>query len=768
MHPNDDSVGTPAEAVASSTCGCGLPDALDAAGDGAPDVTTDPVGPPPSRCEPCVGQLVSQADRTAAIQSVMVSETEPLVTLTHLLRWCRDDHQQLQPLAESPRIQAEVSEALQPLRAAMDAEGGAPDLGVRVRVELARSMAATDLPVVAIAHQAAQLLDHYYAHSFDASFRRRSPYQPGLGDPIPLDTPDLPRLTTLTPTAPPWRLARRLDETRHVRLAGEWAAEFRVIFDYSLLGVLPKVLSRDTVLATVHPNRSLSEFDFPTSPDSRAFPIRPADEARQLGEIDRLLASAVRARASIVVLPELAVTPSMSDALQTWVTRPDGPALLVGGSCHYNDPDGRRRNRSMCWVRGRPDPVVHDKFSAADRPVREDIEPEAHPEIRVYVTADRCHLVIVICRDLLNPAAVHALSEVGANLVLVPAMSETLTAFGGAAAQLVGSCQAVVAVANNPAEWSQGHARAARPARALFGHPGFGQQIRLVNAPDPSPGIATMRLDTGQIGWHPAIPPPLDPATHGGRARQSAPAPAWLLPAVDENPAGASHVHPREPVQLQQSAVLVLLADGPDGPKVLLSERAGDLRDYPGQLVFPGGSLDEDDAGPREAALREAHEEVGLVQDTIQVLAELPAIALPETGFLVTPVLAWSESPSFGDTGNLAEVASAQFVPLSSLARVAPPTSKHPTADDDPWAEGIARARLGRLTRTVIDVICSWLPCGVTGGPPAATTERAATPAWVPASPPVPRLQFDGRRLPGPVGPPSPVRRRKHENLGNA
>lgn len=87
-------------------------------------------------------------------------------------------------------------------------------------------------------------------------------------------------------------------------------------------------------------------------------------------------------------------------------------------------------------MRGRSEPLVHDKHSPGDEPIREDIRPNGWPELRIYVTRDGWHLVIAICRDLLNPQAVHALSEAGANLVLVPAMSETLITFGGPTSQL--------------------------------------------------------------------------------------------------------------------------------------------------------------------------------------------------------------------------------------------------------------------------------------------------------------------------------------------
>ena len=84
----------------------------------------------------------------------------------------------------------------------------------------------------------------------------------------------------------------------------------------------------------------------------------------------------------------------------------------------------------------------------------EGIEPEGWPEVRIYVTADGWHLAIVICRDLLNPQAANALSEAGVNLLLVPAMSETLMTFGGPAAHMVGARQALVVIANNPGAWA--------------------------------------------------------------------------------------------------------------------------------------------------------------------------------------------------------------------------------------------------------------------------------------------------------------------------
>jgi 8-oxo-dGTP pyrophosphatase MutT (NUDIX family) len=108
-------------------------------------------------------------------------------------------------------------------------------------------------------------------------------------------------------------------------------------------------------------------------------------------------------------------------------------------------------------------------------------------------------------------------------------------------------------------------------------------------------------------------------------------------------------------------------ADGPGGPSVLLIERAADLRKHAGQVAFPGGSLDATDASLDAAALREAHEEVGLDPATVRIVADLPAIFIPVSEFVVTPVLAWWERPHPVRPMDPAEVARVELVPIAEL-----------------------------------------------------------------------------------------------------
>ncbi|MGW8190706.1 CoA pyrophosphatase [Sphingomonas hankookensis] len=86
------------------------------------------------------------------------------------------------------------------------------------------------------------------------------------------------------------------------------------------------------------------------------------------------------------------------------------------------------------------------------------------------------------------------------------------------------------------------------------------------------------------------------------------------------------------------AAVLIAVTDRPE-PGVLLTQRTGDLRTHAGQVAFPGGSIDPTDAGPVDAALREAAEEIALAIGTAEVVATLDRYHTV-TGFEVTPVLA--------------------------------------------------------------------------------------------------------------------------------
>lgn len=113
------------------------------------------------------------------------------------------------------------------------------------------------------------------------------------------------------------------------------------------------------------------------------------------------------------------------------------------------------------------------------------------------------------------------------------------------------------------------------------------------------------------------------------------------------------------------AAVLVPLVNRPEGLQVLLTERSADLPDHPGQISFPGGRVEADDASLAAAALREAAEEVGLPPTRVSVLGHLSEYETV-TGYRVTPVVGWVEPP-FDLAPDPVEVADVFEVPLAFL-----------------------------------------------------------------------------------------------------
>jgi 8-oxo-dGTP pyrophosphatase MutT (NUDIX family) len=151
----------------------------------------------------------------------------------------------------------------------------------------------------------------------------------------------------------------------------------------------------------------------------------------------------------------------------------------------------------------------------------------------------------------------------------------------------------------------------------------------------------------------------------------SAPQPAWMTRLVaqlgEQDPDFFSRFLPPDEGG-RPSAVLILFGPGAGGGEdVVLTERSHTMRSHAGQVSFPGGAIDVGDSGPVSAALREAQEEVGLDPAGVQVVAELPALYLPPSNFVVTPVLAWWAQPSPISVVDHREVARVLRAPLSEL-----------------------------------------------------------------------------------------------------
>jgi len=121
-------------------------------------------------------------------------------------------------------------------------------------------------------------------------------------------------------------------------------------------------------------------------------------------------------------------------------------------------------------------------------------------------------------------------------------------------------------------------------------------------------------------------------------------------------------ITPAAVARMKQAAVLVPIVAREAGHTVLLTRRAETLRQHKGQISFPGGRRDESDASLAQAALREAHEEVGLPPEAVELIGYLDDYPTM-TGYCITPVVGVITG-AFTPVTNPDEVAEIFEVPL--------------------------------------------------------------------------------------------------------
>jgi 8-oxo-dGTP pyrophosphatase MutT (NUDIX family) len=128
---------------------------------------------------------------------------------------------------------------------------------------------------------------------------------------------------------------------------------------------------------------------------------------------------------------------------------------------------------------------------------------------------------------------------------------------------------------------------------------------------------------------------------------------------------------PQEAIALEvrgrtDAAVLVPLYLQDDELHVVFTKRRDDLRRHPGEISFPGGRYDEGESDLRATALREAHEEIGLPPDAVEIVGALQPTPTIATGYAVYPFVGLIES---GRTWTLSarEVAEVIELPLEAV-----------------------------------------------------------------------------------------------------
>jgi 8-oxo-dGTP pyrophosphatase MutT (NUDIX family) len=147
---------------------------------------------------------------------------------------------------------------------------------------------------------------------------------------------------------------------------------------------------------------------------------------------------------------------------------------------------------------------------------------------------------------------------------------------------------------------------------------------------------------------------------HGAPVLRRSRAKALVTPIVDRlraiaRPAAAA---PAPPASGGRPASVLLLCDpSTPGVPLLFVLRSPDLRAHPGQIAFPGGSAEPDDADVVATALREANEELGVDADNVEILGLLSPFATVVSDRWLTPVIGLERGPSQlrGDGFEIAE-----------------------------------------------------------------------------------------------------------------
>jgi 8-oxo-dGTP pyrophosphatase MutT (NUDIX family) len=114
------------------------------------------------------------------------------------------------------------------------------------------------------------------------------------------------------------------------------------------------------------------------------------------------------------------------------------------------------------------------------------------------------------------------------------------------------------------------------------------------------------------------------------------------------------------PARIRDAAGLLLVFPKPNQAHIVLTVRADTLGRHGGQVSLPGGVIDPGETF-EQAALREAHEEVGLAQDQVRVLGALTPLDIPVSGFRLHPIVGTSETrprltPAHGEVARILEI----------------------------------------------------------------------------------------------------------------
>lgn len=135
------------------------------------------------------------------------------------------------------------------------------------------------------------------------------------------------------------------------------------------------------------------------------------------------------------------------------------------------------------------------------------------------------------------------------------------------------------------------------------------------------------------------------------------------------------------PANARDSAVLQLLFPKDGALHLVFMRRTEDGRAHSGQISFPGGRYEPEDASFMVTALREAEEELGIIASEVMVLGALTPMYIPVSYFMVHPFVAWSPRrpdylPSVNEVSEILEVPVAHlFHPENKITTEVQPSS---------------------------------------------------------------------------------------------
>ena len=150
----------------------------------------------------------------------------------------------------------------------------------------------------------------------------------------------------------------------------------------------------------------------------------------------------------------------------------------------------------------------------------------------------------------------------------------------------------------------------------------------------------------------------------------------------------------------RKAAVLLLLYDGPDGVRTVLTRRSDELAHHPGQVALPGGRWETADGDLATTALRETHEEIGVPGDAVRLVGRLADVPTRVSGFIVAPFVGIAtRAPVFEpDPTEIARLMEVPVRAVLDLDHALPPdadvvTLRYPLLGEDVWG---ATARILR------------------------------------------------------------------------